>query len=353
MTALLVTSTAGGTGKTATAVALATLARGRGATAGYMKPKGTRPEGTVDRARDQDAAFAREALGLGTDRDDLEPVVYSQTLVREVLRGNKTPGDLQTRVASAFDRVAAGADLVVLEGGDCLATGELVGLSDPAVAERLDAEVVLVDRYTGPADVDAVLDATRHIGDRLRGVLYNDVPAAAVDELTDLVVPALADRGVETLGVVPHDEAMAGLTVGELADCLGADVLTPGVDTGGRVERFAVGAMSARAALRAFRRTRNAAVITGGDRPDVQTAALEAGGVSCLVLTGGYTPSDGVLGRATAEGVPVLLVGTQTRTAVDRTERFLRTGRTQRRETVDRMADHLETRVDVDALLDL
>lgn len=352
MTAVLVTSTAGGTGKTAVALALATLARERGATVGYVKPKGTRPEGTVDRARDQDAAFAREALGLEADRDDLEPVVYSQTLVREVLRGNETAGALGARVEAAFERVAAGTDLVVLEGGDCLATGELVGLSDPAVAERLDAEVVLVDRYAGPDDVDRVLDAARRVGDRLQGVLYNDVPATAVDELTDLVVPALADRGVETLGVVPHDEGMAGLTVGELADCLGAEMLTPGVDTDSRVERFAVGATGARAALRAFRRTRNAAVITGGDRPDVQTAALEAGGVACLVLTGGYTPSDSVLARATDEGVPVLLVETPTRTAIDRTERFLRAGRTQRRETVDRMAEHLEARVDVDGVLD-
>ena len=353
MTRLLVTSTAEGTGKTAVAIALATLARERGATVGYMKPKGTRPESTVGKTRDQDPMLAREMLDLEANLSDLEPVVYSPTFLREALRGRETPGELRDRVEEAFDRVAADADIVVLEGGDRLATGGLVGLTDPEVAALLDAEVVLVSHYAEPGDVDGVLDAARAVGDRLRGVLYNDVSATAFDELTDDVMPFLDGRGVDSLGAVPHDEQLAGITVAELADALGAEQLTPSVPTDGRVERFAVGAMSASAALTAFRRTRNAAVITGGDRPDIQTAALEASGVVCLVLTGGYRPSNSVLGRAAEEGVPVLLVEGESRATVDRTERRLRSGRTQRPETVERMAELLEEGVDVDTLLGL
>jgi len=119
-------------------------------------------------------------------------------------------------------------------------------------------------------------------------------------------------------------------------------------------ERVAVvGAMGRKAALEQFRRTRDGAVITGGDRSDVHATALEASGVACLVLTGGYRPSNAVLGKAASRDVPVLLVRSDTRTTVDNVEEVLRSGRTQRRETVERMADLLRSNADIDGLLGL
>jgi BioD-like phosphotransacetylase family protein len=49
------------------------------------------------------------------------------------------------------------------------------------------------------------------------------------------------------------------------------------------------------------------AVITGGDRTDIQLAALTTD-VSALILTGNYYPDVRVLSRADELGVPVLLV---------------------------------------------
>ena len=353
MTRLLVTSTEDGTGKTAIAIALAKLAAERGATVSYMKPKGTSPESTVGKTRDQDPALAREVLGLDAEMHQLEPVVYSPTFVKEAIRGREQPQQLRERIADAFEELAADSDIIILEGGDRLATGGIVELTDHDVADLLDAELLLVGHYAEPGDADEVLGAARTAGDRLSGVLYNNVSAAAFDELTDDVMPFLDSRGVASVGAIPHDEQLAGVTVAELADSLGADLLTATVDTTRRVERFAVGAMSASTALTAFRRTRNAAVITGGDRPDIQTAALEASGVVCLVLTGGYRPSNAVLGRASDEGVPVLVVEGETRAAIDRTEHVLRSGRTQRPETIERMATLLDESVDIDTLLEL
>jgi BioD-like phosphotransacetylase family protein len=212
--------------------------------------------------------------------------------------------------------------------------------------------VLLVSHYEEPGDVDDVLAAADAIGDRLAGVLFNQVSSSAFDEVADDVVPFLAERGVETVGILPHDETLAGVTVGELADELGAEQLTPEASTDQRIERFLVGAMSSRGALEQFRRTRNGAVITGSDRSDIQRTALEASGVACLVLTGGYQPSKTILGTAASHDVPVLLVRSDTRTTIDRVEAVLRSGRTQRRETVERMAELLEANVDVDRVLE-
>jgi BioD-like phosphotransacetylase family protein len=210
-------------------------------------------------------------------------------------------------VREAYDRLSEDADVMLLEGGK-LWTGSAVDLADKDVAALLDASVLLVAEF---------------------------------------------DKGVETIGVLSHDRELGGVTVEELRDSIGAELLTPDAPTDRRVERFVVGAMGSKSALEQFRRTRDGAVITGGDRSDVQTTALEASGVSCLVLTGGYRPSQAVLGKAASRDVPVLLVRTDTRSTVDKVEDVIRSGRTQRRESVERMADLLRDNVDVDRLLGL
>ncbi|MEF8814409.1 MAG: phosphotransacetylase family protein [Halovenus sp.] len=351
MTTLLVTSTAEGTGKTAITVALASLAREAGNDVGYMKPKGTRLESTVGKTRDEDPMLAREVLGLDAGMHELEPVVYSPTLVREAIRGREGGAELADRLTDAFDALAASRDHMFLEGGSRHTTGGIVDLTDADVAELLDAEVLLVSRYDEPRDIDDVLAATEDLGDRLTGVLFNDVASPEFDELTEEAMPFLDGRGIRSIGAIPHDEQLAGVTVDELVDSLGAERLTDAVPTDGRIERFSVGAMGAGSALKQFRRARNSAVITGGDRSDIQTTALEAPGVACLILTGGYRPSQAVIGKAAKRDVPVLLVQSDTRATIDRVEETLRSGRAQRVETVERMADLLRKSVDVDELL--
>jgi len=68
-----------------------------------------------------------------------------------------------------------------------------------------------------------------------------------------------------------------------------------------------VGAMSPESSLSYFRRSFRKAVITGGDRADIQLAALETS-LSALILTGNLYPDARVLSRAEELGVPVLLV---------------------------------------------
>jgi BioD-like phosphotransacetylase family protein len=58
-----------------------------------------------------------------------------------------------------------------------------------------------------------------------------------------------------------------------------------------------------------------------------------------------------VLGRAEDQGVPVLLVQTDTRTTIDRVEDAFRTGHTRSEEAVREMGQLLADGVDLDALL--
>jgi BioD-like phosphotransacetylase family protein len=350
MTTLLVTATGESTGKTAVAVALGRLAQARGRSVGYMKPKGTRLQSHVGKTLDRDPMLARELLGTDDEMHEMEPIVYSPTFVRSAMEGRERPDELRERVREGFEAVSAGRDLTVVEGGGHLTTGGVVDLTDPDVADLLDADVVLIAEYGTPADVDEVLAAARQIGDRLTGVLFNRVADAAYDEVETLVAPFLEERGIPVLGVLPREAELAGVTVGDLADELGAELLTD-VPTDGVVERFLVGAMSGESALRFFRRTKDAAVVTGGDRTDIHTAALEAPGIRCLVLTGGRRPPTTVLGTAAEKGVPILLCSGDTLTTLERAEEVVHGGRTRDEHTVEVMDDLLTDHADVDALL--
>jgi hypothetical protein len=351
MKPVLVTSTAESTGKTAVALALARAAQERGETVGYMKPKGTRLQSAVGKTLDSDPMLARDLLEIDDEMHDMEPVVYSPTFVQEAIRGREDPDAVQERVRESYEQLADGRDRMIVEGAGTLTTGGIVDLTDADVADLLDAEVVLVTRYSAPGDVDEVLAAADTLGDRLAGVLFNAVPDAAFDELATDVVPFLEGRGVRVFGTLPRKQELAGITVAELAQELGAEVLTDDAPTDAFIERFVVGAMGASEALTQFRRTRDAAMITGGDRTEIQTVALDAPGVKCLLLTGGFRPPGAVVGRAEEAGVPVLLVGSDTLTSIDRAEELVRSGRTRDERTVEAMGDLLADYADLDALL--
>ncbi|WP_207589266.1 AAA family ATPase [Halomontanus rarus] len=346
----LVTSLEESTGKTAITLALAQAAREAGDSVGYMKPKGTRLQSNVGKTLDEDPMLARELLDLEAEIHDMEPVVYSPTFIEQAIRGREDPDELRGRVEDAFETLAADHDRMLLEGGARLEMGGIVDLTDVDVAELLDAQALLVAPYEIPGDVDDVLAAADLLGDRFDGVLFNNVSDAAYDQLETDVVPYLEGRDVPVHGVIPREQRLAGVTVEELAEELGATVLVgEGLDT--YIERFSVGAMGADSALRHFRRTKNAAVITGGDRAEIHTAALEAPGVRCLFLTGGHRPSGAILGQAAEKGVPILQVQTDTLTTVERAEDVVRSGRTRDRSTVDRMHSLLTDHADVDAIL--
>ncbi|WP_049984860.1 phosphotransacetylase family protein [Halobellus rufus] len=347
---LLVTSIEDSTGKTAVTLALGRLAQERGRRVGYMKPKGTRLQSNVGKTLDEDPMLARELLGLDSEMHQMEPIVYSPTFVEGVLRGRENPDDLGEIVEEHFAELAAETDLMLVEGGGSWTTGGIVDLTDADLAERLDAGVLLVANYERANDLDDVVAAADAFGDRLAGVLFNGVSDAAFDELEGEAVPFLEDRGVPVLGVVPRERELAGVHVDDLAAELGAEFVTEG-DADGYVERFLVGAMGGDAALRYFRRTKNAAVITGGDRSEIIAAALEAPGVNAVILTGGHRPTGAVLGKAKKRGVPILLATGDTLSVVDRAEAIVNTGRARDEETISRMQRLLHDHADVDAII--
>lgn len=350
MQPLLLSTTEDGTGKTAIALALGQIAQSRDQSVGYMKPKGTRLQSHLGKTIDRDPLFATELLGLDESVETLEPIVYSPTFIQGILRGHDNPGALRDRVVETCGALTDDHDILIIEGGGTLDDGAIIGLSDPELARLVDARVVMTVQYDGSEDIDRTYAAAQRFGDQLEGVLFNAVGDTEVDELEGDVAAFLESHDVPVLGVVPRKRELAGVPVEQFASELGAEVLVEeGMDR--LVERFLIGAMGREAAAAHLRRTRSAAVITGGDRADIQSVAIEAPGVSCLVLTGGHRPSEAILGRAASADMAVLSVTADTRTIVDRAEAIVRGGRTRDEEAVTIMRSLLEDHADVETLL--
>ncbi|MCX2818802.1 phosphotransacetylase family protein [Haladaptatus sp. F3-133] len=346
----LLSSPTESTGKTAVALALASEAQERGDDVGYMKPRGTSLESVVGKTLDSDPMLAREVLDVEDEVHEMEPVVYSPTFVEEAVQGRVDPEELRDEVKTAYDKLADGRGLVFLEGADVYTTGGVVGLTDADIARVLDAHVVLIAGFDGYRSVDGILAAARVFGDRLAGVVLNGVEDPGFDDVEGSVVPFLESRGIPVNGVLPYDRSVAGVTVADLRDRLNATSLTD-ASHDGYVERFLVGAMSGEEALRQFRRTKDAVVVTGADRADVQSAALEAPGVRCIVLAGGLEPPSAVVSKAREKEVPILSVGLDTVAVLDEIEEVVQHGRKPDASTVDTVRDLLTRHADVDALL--
>lgn len=320
MRTIIVTSTKPYVGKSGIAVALIGLLAERGHDVGYFKPYGTMPVTVNGLVTDEDALYVNRMLARPSAFEDVCPIVRTQALIEQVLSGGAVPG-IEPLLA-AFARCAEGRDVMVIEGPTEPAQGTCVGVSATALADAFDASVVLVDRPR-PTDLpEDALAVGSAFGRRLAGVVLNGIDESRLAVARTKVAPFLESRGIAVFGVVPYDPALGSVTVEEIVDALGGTVLTAADKLDGAVESFMVGAMGQDKALRFFRRKANKAVITGGDRSDVQLAALETS-TRCIVLTGNQPPAQSIMARAEELGVPMIQVDSDTLSAVERMELLL------------------------------
>lgn len=317
MSTLYVASTETFVGKSATCIGLLDRAKRDGLSIGYMKPLSVSVAGSEGRMIDEDSAFVRTHFNLRDSLERLAPVLVTQSVVDQIMRGQGP--DLSKKLRDAYVQVSRGKDFVVLEGANHWAEGSLVDLSSDQVSDMLQAPVLLVTRYRTMLAVDAILAVQRYLGERLLGVLINQVEEPQLDFVRSRVEPFLEKVGIPVFATLVHDPALSGITIEDLLDSLGGQYIGNSKLQSNIIEHMAIGAMGADSALAHFRRHANKAVFTGGDRSDLQLAALETS-TAVLVLTGNIRPSPLVIDRAEERGVPLILLADDTLTAIERAE---------------------------------
>jgi len=349
MKSLYITSIEKYSGKTALCLALGKIYQERGLKVGYLKPFSLRPWKIGDKIADEDAAFVIDILGVNAKPWELAPVVVTSEMLRDYLT-SKDKTDYMPQVLEAAKVLEERKDFLLLEGGGSLREGYAMNLATPDVAEKLGSTIIVVVKYCDDVCLlDDVLAAKFRLPKNLSGVVINRVPKHALSYVNNLVVPFLEKEGVPVLGVLPEDVALAALSVGEIVDVLNAEVLTSCYDEEALVEALMVGAMTEDSALRRFRKQPNKAVITGGDRTDIQLAAMETS-TTCLILTGNLHPSNLIIKQAENMDVPILLVPGNTMETVESLDRIFGKTRLGQKSKLDKFMKYVQENIDLKRL---
>ncbi|MCL4300373.1 MAG: phosphotransacetylase family protein [Anaerolineae bacterium] len=316
---LYVTSTQNFSGKSAVCLTLMDRMRKDGYRVGYLKPFSSAARVLAESSIDEDARFIKETFNLSEPLELLAPVVVTGQRMRKIL--SEDNGDYRSTVKQAAAIIGQDKDVVVMEGSDNFREGYIVKLSLNEVADLVDARVITVVGYQNSLQVvDDTLTALTRLGERLIGIIINAVPENRLDYANNSILPYVQAQGVDVLAVLPYEPTLRSIGIGKIVEVLEGELLC-GDCLEDLVENLMVGAMNVENALNYFRTVKNKAVIVGGDRPDIQLAALETS-TKLLILTGNTRPNPMIEDRAEERGVAIVLSPYDTLTTVEKVEQF-------------------------------
>jgi len=204
MKSLYVTSVERYSGKTATCLALGKRFQADGYGVGYFKPLSLQPWRVAEKIADEDAAFAKEVLGLAAEPWELSPVVVTPDFLRRCWQDHEEMNLLE-KVREACEKIACSErDVLLLEGGGSLREGYVVGLPTPKVAKAFGSNALVIVKYRGEVRVlDDALTAFARLGELMGGIIINRVPEDAMSFVNKTAVPYLEKQGVAVLAVLP------------------------------------------------------------------------------------------------------------------------------------------------------
>jgi uncharacterized protein len=263
-------------------------------------------------AADNDVQLMAQALSLSPEQLGLPLLVLDAARSIDRLTGV----DRQDYTKLLHQSVQLPSDLTIIEGGSNLYEGSLFNLDTAQVSAALDAGVLIVNRYDPLSSIDLLLSAQRQLGNRLLGCIINDIPRDRVETVESTLVPYLEQAGIPVFGIVHRNGLLRSVTVKQLVQQLDAEILCRPDQLDLMVESLSIGAMNVSSALEYFKRGNNMAVVTGGDRADIQLAALETS-TQCLILTGHLAPQKYILTRAEYLEIPILSVDLDTLKTVE------------------------------------
>ncbi|HEU6447455.1 MAG TPA: AAA family ATPase [Verrucomicrobiae bacterium] len=300
-------------GKTTTSLGLIAALQQYFPNIGYIKPVGQRFVEIEEQKIDEDTVLMNAVYRLNTPLVDMSPIAVEPDFTRKYLQvaNNET---LIKKIQNAFDRVSREKDFVLCEGSGHAGVGSVFDLSNARVAKLLGARVIIVSQggIGKPIDEIALNQALfEKEGVEIIGVILNKVLREKVDYISDFARRGLKRKGLELLGVLPHEQILCNPSMELIREELHAEMLNPTANLQTLVDDVVVGAMSAQNAMQFFKR--GTLLITPGDREDIVLAAcasLELNSqeqMAGIVLTGGLRPAENILKIVRSVSTPFLL----------------------------------------------
>ncbi len=334
MTALYVTSSQAGVGKTLVCAGLGRHLKGDGKKVGFFKPMVADIKSPDKKASDSDTEFIKRILALRESMDSLCPVIGGE-------------GNLTSKIKKAYAKVSTGKDVVIVEGIWRQRPGAKPIEASYEIVEALKAKVIIVEGYSPDLFKAKFIDKYRDFEEYLLGVVLNKVPRSQLEAVFEQLSAQAV--GVDVLVVLPEDRVLLGLTVGELAERIEGEILNGVEKSTELVENFMLGALTADPGPDYFGRRANKAVVVRAERPDMQLAALETS-TKCLVLSGDVSPIHAVLQGAEDKGIPIIITKSDTVSVVSSVEQALGKTKFNQEKKLPRLAEIMGQQFDFQVL---
>src|SRR5687767_5344576 len=302
-------------GKTTTSLGLLSALQKHFPRIGYIKPVGQRFVEIEEQKIDEDTVLMDTVYDLDCPLGDMSPIAVEPDFTRKYLQSSNRD-TLVKKIGKAFDRVAWERDFVLCEGSGHAGVGSVFDLSNAQVAALLEAKVIIVTGGGIGRPIDEV-SLNKALFDKenveIIGVIVNKVMPDKVDHVTEFVRRGLKRKGLDLLGVIPHQRILSIPSVGVIQDELDAELLNRSQQINNLVDDVVVGAMSVNNALRFFKS--GVLLITPGDREDLVLAAARREGerprepfsLAGIVLTGNLRPGASAMKVIQGMPFPVLL----------------------------------------------
>src|SRR5882724_4948078 len=243
-------------GKTTTSLGLIAALQTYFPRIGYIKPVGQRFVEIEEQKIDEDTILMDAVYQLNCPLVDMSPIAVEPDFTRKYLQSSNNDA-LVKKIQQAFDRVSWENDFLLCEGSGHAGVGSVFDLSNAQVAKILGAKVIIITRGGIGKPIDEVClnqALFEKEGVEIIGVILNKVLGDKIDSVTDFARRGLKRKGLELLGVIPHQSMLSCPTVELVCEELRGERLNNGGDRRGLISGVIVGAMGAQHAMNFFRR---------------------------------------------------------------------------------------------------
>src|ERR1700690_440899 len=194
---------------------------------GYIKPVGQRFVEIEEHKIDEDTVLMDAVYQLNCPLVDMSPIAVEPAFPRKYLESANNEA-LVKRIQDAFGRVAWEKDFVLCEGSGHAGVGSVFDLSNAQVAKTLGCKVIIVTQGGIGKPIDEVClnqALFEKEGVEIIGVIINKVLEEKTSEITQFVRRGLKRKGLDLLGILPHQHILSKPTVGLVREELGAEML--------------------------------------------------------------------------------------------------------------------------------
>src|ERR1041385_4334811 len=214
-------------GKTTVSLGLIAALQQKYPRVGYIKPVGQRFVEIEEQKIDEDTVLMDSVYRLNCPLVDMSPIAVEPDFTRKYLQSSNNEALVKT-IQRAFDRVAWEKDFALCEGSGHAGVGSVFELSNAQVARTLGAKVIIVTQggIGRPIDEVSLNQALfEKEGVQIIGVILNKVLGQKIVYITDFGWRGLKRKGLELLGVIPHQHILSSPTIDLIREELRAEFL--------------------------------------------------------------------------------------------------------------------------------